>query len=277
MSMELSFICINFRSYKLVKELFNSLCPLLKEEGVTYEAIIIDQSEDDQEREKLQTLSIPSLRIASLPNHGFGKGCNYGASLARGRYLCFLNPDLILKKFDWESTLNVLKNKGPDIMAGARLYLPNGSLQVSTWWFPTVITEILRRIANRFSEKGTAAWNSFLRFLSRKPRKVPWITGALFIIPRSTFFKLDGFDESFFLYFEDIDLCYRAKKKGILRYWLPFIEATHLESAITKKNYQQNRNRYRNSRNHYWKKHYSSFSCHFLRISEKLSDLPFLR
>lgn len=275
--MDISFICVNYYSADLVQKLFGSLIPLLQDEPLSYECIIIDQSNDSKETDMLKKIGIPCSTITQHPNKGFGAGMNFGTSLAKGKYLFFLNPDMEFIKFDWHQTERFLSAKGGDFFAGGRLFLPNGSLQVSTWWFPSVFTETLRRIANRLSEKGCRLWNKLLNRYSQKPRAVPWVTGALLLIPRHIFLSLGGFDENFFLFFEDIDLCYRARKKEVAGYWVPYIEAVHLESVLTKKNRKKALKWYRQSRRYFWQKHYSKISGIILQAAQKISDFPLWR
>ena len=103
-----------------------------------------------------------------------------------------------------------------------RLLNPNGTLQPSCYHFPT----IKNAIRGRFEKYAPAG---------DKPVSVDAVVGAVFMIPRQVIEKVGLLDEKYFIYFEDLDYCYRVKKSGFKVYYLPQVEIVHLHGASGKK------------------------------------------
>jgi N-acetylglucosaminyl-diphospho-decaprenol L-rhamnosyltransferase len=148
-------------------------------------------------------------------NLGFGAACNLGAQLAQGDYLLFLNADLVLSADACEH-LSTVAESDPGIgVVGPRIYGVDGKIELSARTFPTLLTGVLGR-----SSRLTKA----LARINRTPSSVSgalgsggpvdWVSGACMLIRREAFEQVGGFDEGYWMYWEDADICRRLKDRG---------------------------------------------------------------
>jgi GT2 family glycosyltransferase len=187
------------------------------------EIIVVDNASTDDSIEVIRQLAEKFKNIKLIENKknlGFAKACNQGAKNASGKFLFFLNPDIVVKK---DTLVNLLEfaKKNPNSIIGPRLLNPDGSLQGSCYNLPTLtgaIKEFL--LGQKWSYEKFAPTGD-------KPTKVQAIVGAALFCPRKIFERLKGFDERYFLYYEDLDFCRRARKIGYKIYYLPEAKIVH--------------------------------------------------
>ena len=171
--------------YKAKKYLPNCLTSIEKHINVAYEIIVVDNNK---------------------VNRGFSKAANRGAQKAYGQYLLFLNPDTIVNRGDFKKLVAYLE-KHPKIgITGLKMVLEDGSLQPYSF-------------GNKCSLLGAVRQKLGI---AKKPNRASpdWVSGGAMVVKNSLFEKLGGFDEQFFMYFEDQDLCLRAKRLGFaIKLW----------------------------------------------------------
>lgn len=170
--------------------------------------------------------------IASPDNLGFASGSNLGIRESIGTYLLLLNPDTEVRPGALESLVHFLDDH-PDVgAAGARLICPDGNLQPSCSPFPT----LLREVSRMFHIPGVRpdgyypmeAWDL------DKPRQVDVIQGACLILRREPLEKIGLLSEDYFMYSEEVDLCYRIQKAGWPLYWVPEACVVHFGGQSTR-------------------------------------------
>ena len=191
----ISVVVVNFRTPDLTAEAVRSA---LAEREVV-EAIVVDNGSGDGSVEQLgKTLSGLAARLVpSEVNSGFGAGANRGAAVARGDMLFFLNSDAILMP---GSIGRMLQSFGPGIGAVAPLVLgPDGRTPQADAFgsFPSPRTLVFRT--------------------KRRPEHIrdpDWVSGVALLVQRSTFEQIGGFDDSYQMYLEDVDLCRRIRQAG---------------------------------------------------------------
>ncbi|MFA5147901.1 MAG: glycosyltransferase family 2 protein [Candidatus Omnitrophota bacterium] len=159
-------------------------------------------------------------------NIGFGAANNIAISRSDSKYHLVLNPDIRIKKQAIDELASFME-KNPDVgVAGPRLVYGDGKLQYSCRRFPTFTTFVSRGL---FPEKKTKAMADYL-MLDKDHNSgfdCDWVLGSCLMAKKCVLDGLKGFDESYFMYYEDIDLCYRAKKAGFRVAYDPSAEATH--------------------------------------------------
>ncbi len=159
-------------------------------------------------------------------NAGFGAGNNIALKRTKTKYFLVCNPDIRFKKGSIEA-LEAYMEANPDIaIAGPRLINPDGSPQYSCRKFPTVATFFARGLFPRGKPKFMRDYLMCDADLSR-PADVDWVLGSFMFARTQALMELGGFDESHFMYYEDIDLCYRARKAGWRVVYFPQAEAIH--------------------------------------------------
>lgn len=151
---------------------------------------------------------------ATGKNSGFGTGCNKGVALAGDvDYIWFLNPDTQIENSSAFELLNCLESDASISSVGSVLKNENGAVRSGAFRFPQLGTVFLSGIKfgllDRLFSNKTISYNP-----SRNLEFVDWLTGASFMIRREHFDEVGGFDEQFFLYFEEVDLFFRLKQKA---------------------------------------------------------------
>jgi len=210
-------------------------------------------------------------------NRGFSRGCNLGAFQARGEYLFFLNPDCVVKPGCIETLVQMLdRDKQVGVVAPQLLdskqqaYLsytrqpqwysaPVVYAFIDTWWPDN-------RLSVKYWYRG--------KTLKRK-RRVESVSGAAMMIRKSLFDQLNGFDERFFMYWEDADLCRRVLQQDYTIWYVPTAQIIHVRGCSTKGSEAQARWWFVASRYGFFKKHmgvgYASLLELWLRPQEIIS------
>lgn len=233
--MELSILTVTYNSSRLIGPLLTNLKQELR--GLRAEVIVVDNASRDNTAELIRR-DFPWVKlIASEHNLGFAAGNNLAARNASGRTLLLLNPDAMVEPGALARGLRLMALHPLAGLAGGELRGVDGSRQPSARMFPTLRDELftLTGLAARFPS------NKWLARLDRRwadpeqPAQVDWIPGAFVFIPAQLFSRLGGFDERFFMYYEEVDLCRRIKDAGYQVHYWPELKATHIggESAKT--------------------------------------------
>src|SRR3989344_2373651 len=166
-------------------------------------------------------------------NLGYGRGNNLGAKNAKGKYLLIINPDNRLEQHALETMVKYLEANPDAGVVGPKLVFPDGSVRDSYRTFPHPLDVIIKRTPLRrfFPER----MKTYLQ-QGQNPdaiRNVDWMCGACVLFPRKLYEELGGFDEWFFLFFEDCDLCRRIWVKGLRVVYLPTAVAYDKEQRLS--------------------------------------------
>jgi GT2 family glycosyltransferase len=201
-----------------------------------HEVIVVDSGSTDGSRE-LVAERFPDVRLVELAeNRGYGAGANEGMRVASGRWFLLLNSDAWPVGNGVEE-LVAFGDRHPEIgVAGPKLLNPDGSLQRSVRGFPTVwrlATEyfFLRKLA-----PGTRALNAFYaaNFDHEKVRKAEFLMGAVLLLRPEAIAQVGGFDERFFMFSEEVDLCFRMRRARWTVQFYPEAEFVHVGGASTR-------------------------------------------
>jgi GT2 family glycosyltransferase len=204
---DVSIIIVNYNNRTYLLQTMESLFQDLN--ASKYEMIIVDNASDDDSVGAVQR-DFPGAKLVVLPeNAGYAKANNRGVEKASGRYFLFLNNDTNVPAGSIGKLLEIKKNH-PDFGIVAPLVCnPDGSLQLSWGKDLHLHTEVfLKFIAEKWHK-----WQ-YKRKKGRMSRNVEWVSGACFVIDRSLYNQVGGFDEKFFLYVEDADLGKRVRNLG---------------------------------------------------------------
>lgn len=215
---EASVIIVNYNTAdEIEKCLTSAFSSQLSDHSL--EVIVVDNNSSDNSIKVIERFAQVKL-IQNKENLGFAKANNIGARLATGDFLFFLNPDTQVKK-DTISNLLEFSKKNLNAIVSPKILNPDGSIQGSCYNLPTILGAIKEYWLGK---KG--AYEKFAP-VGVQPLKVEAIVGAAMFMPRKIFEKLGGFDERFFLYYEDLDFCRRAAKLKIPVYFLPQAKVIH--------------------------------------------------
>lgn len=253
-----SFIIVNFNSARLLPACLQSV-EQLNLPSKDYEIRIINNDPNEvSDLEKLQETHTFFL-IHTRKNIGFGAANNQAARLARGNILIFLNPDTVVLKMDIERIARHFETFPHCGILGFRLLLPDGGIQPWSTGTEVTLWDIIRN--NLGFPASRALWRN------ENVASVAWVSGGAFAIPRKVFKLVRGFDEEFFLYFEDVDLCRRVRERGYEVTLFPEIQVLHEGGRSSASSRQQKRSFYR-SQDLYFYKHrpfYERILVRFLR------------
>jgi hypothetical protein len=237
--MKLSIIIVSFNTKGVTLDSINSI--IKNTSGLKYEIIVIDNASTDGSVSVLKNLKKESKieLLLNKENSGFGAANNKALKVAKGEYVLFLNSDTLV-------TSNVIKytvdwmEKDPLVgVASCSLKNKDGSLQETGGYFPDlfkvftwmffiddlpVVGEIIKPF--HFSHTNSPFYKKLRGHTQIK--EVDWLTGAFMLFRKSILEKVGGFDEDYFMYTEEVDLCYRVRRAGWKVLYLPQWSITHL-------------------------------------------------
>ena len=226
--MDLSIIIINHNTKALTAQAIQSIFDTNPQ--IAYEIIVVDNSNLAEETytEKQAGVTI----LSNVDNKGFAHGCNTGAAIAQGEYLLFLNSDTIMQPDTLDASVAYMREHTNIGALGVQVVLPDGSLDhACKRGFPTPWNALCYfSHLDRLFPKA-ALFNGYrLNHLNRSEiHHVDVITGAYMMMPAKLYQELSGFDETYFMYGEDIDLCWRIKAAGYdIVYYAP-VTCLHLK------------------------------------------------
>ena len=223
---DVALVLVGFRSSAVAPAAVSSFRREAGRLGVSSEVVIVDHSEDPAEASCLRSLEAEKLLV--LPNRGYAAGVNAGVAASEGAVVLVGNPDVALQEDALAPLLGGIRAGwdivGPQFVLAGFLFPPT-DLQ-------TPCEELLRWLASR----SQAVWRRQLRrelqrwrriWEAREPVPVRALSGALLAFRRETFDRVGPWDEGFFLYFEDTDLCLRARSAGRAALLCPSARALH--------------------------------------------------
>jgi hypothetical protein len=252
---ELSIIIVDYNSLKFTIELVDDLLKHLK--ALKYEIIIVDNDPNGDSAEKLKALYLKDKRIKALKNDknsGYGSGNNLGAKHATGEYILLLNPDVKIVDDSIERMLDFM-SKHSEVGA------------LSPLIYQTDAKNLQRHFFGDFQSMAGITfqrWRGKTADLSKEFFYAEMITGAALLISRELYEKLGGFDENFFMYMEDDDLCRRISNLGLKNAVLTTARVMHYEGQSST-SYEKKKFYYK-SQDYYWQKHYGSFKTVLMKI-----------
>lgn len=225
---DISIIILTYNSSDYISDCLESIFRFYGKEikEKKFEVIIVDNKSIDDTVEKISLFKESTTFIQSKENVGFAKGVNLGVKEAKGKVLLFLNPDT---KFVDESLTKALPDlKDKTVIVGGQMKNSKG-LENSAGKFYSIFN-ILFFALGLENIVG-------IRFAGDRRRYVDYVSGGFMFVAKKVFDELSGFDEKYFMYVEDIDLCFRAKKSGYKVLYNPQIEVEHYKHGSSSRSF----------------------------------------
>ena len=225
-------VIVNWNSGKFLSKCITSLID--NDSALINKIIIVDNASSDKSADFLKDINFNKIKYIKLnSNEGFARGCNIGAASSQSKYILFLNPDAQINNGSIELTHSFMEmDTSSDIgICGVRLQ-NDINFDYSCSRFPSLknlFFEILG-IAKLFPKYGRLMKD----FDHKKSMKVDQVIGAFFLTRASLFARLKGFDERFFVYYEEVDFSLRAKKIGFSSFFLANANAYHYGGGASK-------------------------------------------
>lgn len=215
--MDLSVVIVSYNTSELTLQSIDSTFRELASSKLEGEVIVIDNASLDHSTGNIKQ-KFPNVRlIENQENVGFAKANNQAGVIARGKYLLFLNSDAELRPGALKTMHQFLEDYPHVGIASCQLVNPDGSIQPQGGWLPRLSTvavwawflddlPLLRQFLPSYQFRHP-------RFFTGTAKNIGWVGGTVMWIRRDAWNELEGFDESLFMYGEDVDLCYRARKR----------------------------------------------------------------
>jgi len=223
----ISIVTVGMNHKKYLEALYGSLLECKPKQAV--EAIYVDNCSTDGSVEWLRE-NYPMVKIVENKQpQGFGANNNLGVRHSKGDYIGIINPDIVFLDESLDRIVAFARQKEWKGIVCPQLFNPDGSIQYSVRKFAT-LSMMLRRW---FSGENDDSDNSKVRHYlckdidQNKTQEIDWAIGAALFMSRDTYLGLDGFDERFFLYMEDEDLCLRAWEKNCPVIYYPEAKLIH--------------------------------------------------
>jgi GT2 family glycosyltransferase len=230
--MEVSIIYVN---WNCEEEILSSIASVRERSQTTeYEVIVVDNA-SPQGASRL-TLD-PDIRLVrSSVNGGFGAGCNLGARHAKGRYLLFLNPDTRFLNDVLAELVQFIDRQPFAAIAGPMVEDGAGKLSFEAGRsLPTLFNEFLQHstLAFKFPKSPWTSQPYLSCWDHKSTREVETVLGACMLVCSDAFRRIGGFDEAFFLYSEELDLCHRFRSAGLQIWYVHTARLLHKERQST--------------------------------------------
>ena len=234
--MKLSIIIVNYNVKFFLEHCLLSVLKACK--GLTTEIIVVDNNSTDGSKEYL-TPKFPFVKfIWNSINLGFGKANNSAVLIAQGDYILFLNPDTILTEDCFEKCISFFEKNKDCSALGVRMIDGNGAfLKESKRCLPTASAGLFQMIGltNVFPNSSMFSKYYAGQLQENENNKVEVLAGAFMMLSKNAVEITGGFDETFFMYGEDIDLSYRIIKAGLQNYYLGEVTIIHFKGESTQR------------------------------------------
>jgi N-acetylglucosaminyl-diphospho-decaprenol L-rhamnosyltransferase len=226
---DLDIVIVNWNTGPQLLDCLHSIMSACSEVIQLHQCIVVDNASTDGSAVTPEIFSLPLTMLRNQENKGFAYACNQGAKLGTSEYILFLNPDCILLASSLVKALCFLDGRPNERVGilGLQLVDENEVIQRNVARFPTPKSLFYQMLGldrlwpRRFPSHFMTDWDH------RKNLEVDQVTGAFYLVRRKVFEELKGFDERFFMYFEDLDFAYRAKQAGWNSYYYADAQAVH--------------------------------------------------
>nr|MBN2278576.1 glycosyltransferase family 2 protein [candidate division Zixibacteria bacterium] len=263
---EISALMVTFNSESNIVPALKSL--MAEMASVRGEVLVYDNNSSDATINAIRSVSPNIQIIQSNKNLGFAAGNNRAAEVARGKYLLFANPDLILDKGCLSELLEVFGARPDAGAVAARLRNEDNSFQPTCRNFPDMKNIFFSRGSALAAGKDKSGHGRYTLGDFDKITSVPAAAATCLMMEREFFLKIGGFDERFFLFMEDTDLCLRISRADRTVYFVPGAGAVHLWGRGTPASSFRRRFHHHLSAWKYFLKHYpNGFSLFLLPVA----------
>jgi len=261
--LDISIIIVNYRGWKALDECLESIDSIVSK-TFSFETIIVDNCSNDGQFSVFKQKYPKFTFIQNSGNNGFSNGCNFGASIAKGNHFLFLNPDT---KITLDALETLLKTAVSHTEIGIlsclqinenNVFYNQNNLFPALGRFFGISRSLFKKLNKVKLEK---------RFNNNNDLFYPdWVTGAVVFISREWFNKINGWNEDYWLYFEDVDLCCRIRKNGWKIKYTPVAKVVHIGGRSAQSNVTKAFIEYRMSQLYFYKKYHGTLNLQILKI-----------
>lgn len=252
--LDLSVIIVSYKALDMTISCIDSVYQNLTNK-ISFEVICFDNHSEDGTAEVIRKKFPQVVLIENKENIGFARANNRCFEITQGKNVLLLNNDAYLKDDSLLRMLEFLRSSDDIAVVGGKLIYPDKTLQISYGYFPTFLFNnffmrtLLKKIRTVFPVK--------------KPVKVDWVSGAYFLIKKEVLDDVGFFDERFWMYYEEIDLCARIRHAGYKIYYYPESVVVHEENSDFSSQKKELRKKFRKI---FYEKYYGRFMANFISL-----------
>ncbi|MFH1537398.1 MAG: glycosyltransferase family 2 protein [bacterium] len=221
----ISIIIVNYNMKELVSACLRSIFG--DPPGAGCEVVLVDNNSADGSAEYLKE-KFPDVNIIkNSENAGFARACNQGVRASGGDIVLFLNPDTEANGGALDHMASYLKENERAAIVGPKTVNTDGSIEPSVYYFPTPLRTFIDSLYLHKTFRGLNGYEHSDYESITAPRKVEVICGSCLMVKREALDAIGAFDEVMWMYGEDVDLCWRARKAGFDVLYLPGCSIVH--------------------------------------------------
>jgi N-acetylglucosaminyl-diphospho-decaprenol L-rhamnosyltransferase len=257
-------IIVNWNSGELLKDCIQSINSAINNSFDLKRVVIVDNKSSDNSIEFSINHNLPLFLIKNEENLGFAKACNQGASGSKADFLLFLNPDTVLFKDSLSEPAKFLAGNPKVGIVGVQMINDAREISRNCARFPTPFRMVYTSFGLDKIFPAIFPGHFMSEWDHLSDRQVDQVMGSFFMIRRNLFDRLKGYDERFFVYFEDLDLAIRAKKSGFGSFYLSTAQIYHKGGGTTESVKAMRLALILRSKLIYCKKHFSKASYYII-------------
>jgi GT2 family glycosyltransferase len=267
--MDLSIVIVSWNTSEILTACLRSIYE--NAPTSSFEIWVVDNASKDDTVEKIKS-NFPDIRlIENATNMGFAGGNNQALSLCQGKYLLLLNPDTLVYPNSLQNLIDFMDANPEAGACGSRYLNPDGTLQPSSFPIPTLPREFWRLFhIDKIKKYGVYDMNTWS---IDQPRQVDVLQGACLIIRNTVLEKIGLLDTDYYIYTEEVDLCYRIRQAGWKLYWLPTSVIVHFGGQSTSQVADAMFLRLYESKIIFIRKHYGKLQANIYKLILALSSL----
>lgn len=232
--MDVSIIIVNWNTRDILRDCLQSVFEQTKD--ISFEVIVIDNASSDDSVQMIKSEFPRVVLIENKENRGFATANNQGIQIAKGRYVLLLNSDTVVLDGAIQKTLTFADHHPDTAVVGCKVLNPDRSLQPTCFMYPSLLNLVLSSTylyklfprSRRFGRERMTWWDR------NDIREVEVITGCFMLVRKEAIVQIGMMDESFFMYAEETDWCYRFKKAGWKLLFTPDAQIMHLGGQSSK-------------------------------------------
>lgn len=258
--LDLSIVIVNWNTRDLLMGCLDALSG--SAEGVSYEVIVVDNASTDGSVDRVKR-DFPEVRLLpNASNMGFCAGTNQGIRVSSGRYVLLLNSDTEVRAGALAKMVRYM-DRHPEVgIAGPKLRSRDGSLQWSCGIPPSILTELFNKMLLHilFPFYKLGWWDH------RETRTVGWVSGACLMARRAMLDRIGLLDEGMYMFYDDVELCLRARRTGWHVVYLPSSEVIHVGGQSVQQDFGRMLVISQQSTFYFFQKHYPGLDLCLLRL-----------
>jgi GT2 family glycosyltransferase len=264
-SLDLSVVIVNYKSIDFLRSCIRSINETA--DGISYEIIVVDNDSQDGSDNEIRAEFSDVHLIVNQDNLGFSGANNQGIQVSKGRYILLLNNDATIKPGALQKLIDSMERFPGVGLMGGKLINTDGTVQQSFGNLIPFLSEFIQSklFWNFYEIRKNRFVGMLMEKLHQQSRQVDWVKGACMMLKRQAIFDVGLFDDQFFMYFEEADLCIRLKNIGWKVYYESGAEVIHHGGISVSKNRFRVFIEHRHSQLYFYKKHYGEMGLWWIK------------